>query len=74
VNEKWLTPGDVADGLRVTKMTVYRMLEAGTIPGYRFGRLYRVRPEDLDAYIRASRLSGRAAGTSAPGSGPAGTT
>jgi excisionase family DNA binding protein len=57
VNEKWLTPEDVARALRVNRMTVYRMLEAGTIPGYRFGRLYRVSPEDLDAYIRGSRLN-----------------
>ncbi len=61
MNEKWLTPEDVAGELRVNKVTVYRMLEAGTIPGYRFGRLYRVRPEDLDAYIRDSRVN-RSAG------------
>ena len=57
MNEKWLTPEDIAGELRVNKMTVYRMLEAGTITAYRFGRLYRVKPEDLQAYIRASRIS-----------------
>lgn len=57
MNEKWLTPEDVAGELRVNRMTVYRMLEAGTIPAYRFGRLYRVKPEDLDAYIRDSRVN-----------------
>ena len=56
VNEKWLTPEDVADELRVGRMTVYRMLETGIVPAYRFGRLLRVRPEDLEAYIRDSRV------------------
>jgi excisionase family DNA binding protein len=66
VNEKWLTPDDVAGALRVNRMTVYRMLEAGTIPGYRFGRLYRVRPEDLDAYIRGSRVNPAVAVATSP--------
>jgi excisionase family DNA binding protein len=61
VNEKWLTPEDVAGELRIGKMTIYRMLDAGTIPAYRFGRLYRVRPEDLKAYISDSRVPAKAA-------------
>ena len=55
--EKWLDVLDVAGELGVGKMTVYRLLNAGTIPSYRFGRLFRVKPEDLDAYIRDSQVS-----------------
>lgn len=66
MTQKWLGPEDVALELGVGKMTVYRLLQAGAIPGYRFGRRYRVRPEDLAAYIRDSRVeaqeSERAAG------------
>jgi len=57
MDKKWLNVEDIAAELGINKMTVYRMLEAGTIPAYRFGRLYRVKPEDLDAYIRDSRVS-----------------
>jgi len=57
MDKKWLNVEDIAAELGINKMTVYRMLEAGTIPSYRFGRLYRVKPEDLDAYIRDSRVS-----------------
>lgn len=57
MDKKWLNVDDIADALGINKMTVYRLLEAGTIPSYRFGRLYRIRPEDLDAYIRGSRVT-----------------
>ena len=58
MNKKWLTPEDVADELGIGKMTVYRMIQAGTIPAHQFGRLYRVRPEDLKAYICGSPGAG----------------
>ena len=60
MNKKWLTPEDVADELGIGKMTVYRLLQAGTIPACQFGRLYRIRPEDLKAYIRDSRVPAKA--------------
>ncbi len=38
-----LTPAEVADVLRVSKKSVYRLCEAGAIPGaLRLGRLWRV--------------------------------
>ncbi len=54
---KWLSIQDVADELDVNKMTAYRLVHAGVIQGYRFGRQFRVKPEDLEAYIRDSRVS-----------------
>ena len=65
MNKKWLTPEDVAGELGIGKMTVYRLLDAGTIPGYRFGRLYRVRPQDLEAYIRDSQVPAKTGKTTA---------
>ncbi len=62
MNKKWLTVEDIADELDINKMTVYRLLDAGAITSYRFGRLYRVKPEDLDAYVRDSRVSPAVAG------------
>ncbi len=55
MTQKWLDPEDVATELGIGKMTVYRLLRDGTITSYRFGRLFRVKPEDLAAYIRDSR-------------------
>lgn len=46
-----LTPPEVASQLRVSTRTVYRLLEAGTLPHYRVGRNYFVLKEKLKAWI-----------------------
>ncbi|VXB30911.1 Helix-turn-helix domain protein [Microbacterium sp. 8M] len=39
---KFLTVAEVAAIMRVSKMTVYRLVHAGELPAIRFGRSYRV--------------------------------
>jgi excisionase family DNA binding protein len=41
-NVRFLTVAEVADIMRVSKMTVYRLVHAGELPAVRFGRSYRV--------------------------------
>lgn len=38
----FLTVQEVADLMRVSSMTVYRMVHAGEIPAIRFGRSFRI--------------------------------
>ncbi len=47
----FLTVGEVAQVLRVSNMTVYRLINAGQLPAVRVGKSYRVREEDLDAFL-----------------------
>lgn len=46
-----LTVAEVADALRVSTMTVYRLVQAGQLPALRVGRNYRIRQQDLDSYL-----------------------
>ncbi|MEO7556702.1 MAG: helix-turn-helix domain-containing protein [Acidimicrobiales bacterium] len=46
-----LTVAEVASLLRVSNMTVYRLLKAGELPSVRIGKSFRVREDDLDAYL-----------------------
>ncbi|WP_404446032.1 helix-turn-helix domain-containing protein [Microbacterium marinum] len=39
---RFLTVAEVADLMRVSKMTVYRLVHSGELPAVRFGRSYRV--------------------------------
>ncbi len=48
---RYLTVGEVAALLRVSSMTVYRLINAGDLPALRIGRSFRVRSEDLDRYL-----------------------
>lgn len=48
------TPAEVARLLKVTPRTVQAWIHAGRLPARRYGRLYRVRAEDLAAFGRAT--------------------
>lgn len=51
---KPLTLPEVADRLRVSMSTVRREIARGRLRAFRVGYLYRVRPEDLDAYMKSA--------------------
>ena len=51
---KFLTVAEVAAMMRVSKMTVYRLVHNGELPAVRVGRSFRVREEDANEYIRKS--------------------
>ena len=46
-----LTVNEVADLLRVSRMTVYRLIKSGEMPALRVGRNYRLREEDIHNYL-----------------------
>ncbi len=48
---QYLTVGEVARILRVSNMTVYRLIGSGQLPAARIGRSYRLRVEDVDRYL-----------------------
>ncbi len=45
---RFLTVAEVAEMMRVSKMTVYRLVHSGDLPAIRFGRSFRV-PESAVA-------------------------
>lgn len=46
-----LTVAEVAEMLRVSTMTVYRLIRTGELPAVRVGRSYRVKQADLERYL-----------------------
>ena len=46
------TVSEVADELRVSNMTVYRLIKSGQLPAIRVGKNYRIRDTDLTEYLR----------------------
>jgi len=46
-----MTVAEVAQLMRVSTMTVYRLIKAGELPAVRVGRSYRLRPSDVDHYL-----------------------
>lgn len=48
---RYVTVAEVAAQLRVSNMTVYRLVQAGELPALRVGRSYRIREDDMDRYL-----------------------
>ena len=47
------TVNEVAQLMRVSKMTVYRLINHGDLPAVRIGRGYRIREEDVHRYLES---------------------
>jgi excisionase family DNA binding protein len=54
---QWLSTAAAAKFLGITPRTLYRFIDEGQIPGYRFGRVIRLKQDDVEAFIEASRIT-----------------
>ena len=48
---QFVTVAEVAAQLRVSNMTVYRLIQNGELPSVRVGRSYRIREDDVDRFL-----------------------
>jgi excisionase family DNA binding protein len=46
-----LTVAEVASAMRVSTMTIYRLIKSGDLPAIRVGRSYRVRGAEVERYL-----------------------
>ncbi|GAA4813714.1 helix-turn-helix domain-containing protein [Actinomycetospora chlora] len=51
---QFLTVAEVAAAMRVSKMTVYRLVHNGELPAVRVGRSFRVPEDAVHEYLRGS--------------------
>ncbi|SDS56118.1 MULTISPECIES: helix-turn-helix domain-containing protein [Corynebacterium] len=51
---KFLTVAEVAEIMRVSKMTVYRLVHSGELPAVRVGRSFRVSEKAVSDYLDSS--------------------
>ena len=57
-----LTLKEVADYLKLTERTLYRLTQDGTLPGFKVGNSWRFRVRDIEAWIEAQKADVRRAG------------
>ncbi len=55
VGAPFLTVAEVAGRMRVSKMTIYRLVHSGELPAVRFGRSFRVQRGAVEDLIREAR-------------------
>jgi len=51
VEDRWLTPGEVAEHLGVKKGTVYRWVREMGLPAHRLGKFLRFRKSEVDEWV-----------------------
>lgn len=56
---RFLTVAEVADVMRVSKMTVYRLVHSGDLPAVRFGRSFRVPEKAVHDYLDSAVVDQR---------------
>lgn len=52
----WLSTRDAATRVGVTLRTLYRFIDEGLVPAYKFGRVIRLKATDVDEFIESSRI------------------
>ena len=53
---RWLSTAEAARRLGITPRTLYRFIDEGQLPAYRFGRVIRLKQDEVDRYIELCRI------------------
>jgi excisionase family DNA binding protein len=53
---RWLSTKEAADRLGITPRTLYRFIDEGSLPAYRFGRVIRLQEQEVIAFIDRCRI------------------
>ena len=53
---RWLSTAEAAKRLGITPRTLYRFIDQGDIPAYRFGRVIRLKEDEVDVFIEHCRI------------------
>lgn len=51
---RFLTVAEVATAMRVSKMTVYRLVHSGELPAVQVGRSFRIPEQSVHTYLQES--------------------
>ena len=52
----WMNSAEASKRLGVTVRTLYRFIDDGNLPAYRFGRVIRLKQEEVDSFIESCRI------------------
>ena len=53
---QWMSTADAAKRLGITPRTLYRFIDEGQLPAYRFGRVIRLKASEVDLFIYSCRI------------------
>jgi excisionase family DNA binding protein len=54
---RWMSTKGTADYLGVNLRTLYRFIDEGDLPAYKFGRVIRLKEDDVTSFVERSRIA-----------------
>lgn len=54
---RWLGTREAAERLGITTRTLYRLIDQGQLPAYKFGRVIRLQQADVEGFIERSLIT-----------------
>jgi len=54
---RWMSTKEAAEHLGVTLRSLYRFIDEGALPAFKFGRVIRLKADDVDAFIETCRIA-----------------
>lgn len=52
----WLSTKEASSRLGITLRTLYRLIDEGQVPAYKFGRVIRLKEDEVDSFIEQARV------------------
>jgi excisionase family DNA binding protein len=56
IDEKYLSPSDVAKVLNVSNFAVYKLIGRGELPAIRISKIYRIKENDLKIFLNSKNV------------------
>jgi excisionase family DNA binding protein len=53
---RWMSTKEAAEHLGVTLRSLYRFIDEGALAAFKFGRVIRLKADDVDAFIETCRI------------------
>ncbi len=53
---RWMSTKEAAEHLGVTLRSLYRFIDEGALAAFKFGRVIRLKSDDVDAFIENCRI------------------
>ncbi len=53
---RWLSTKEASQSLGLTLRTLYKLIDEGQIPAYKFGRVIRLKEDEVNMFIESSRV------------------
>jgi excisionase family DNA binding protein len=54
---RWMSTKEAAEHLGVTLRSLYRFIDEGALVAFKFGRVIRLKADDVDAFIENCRIA-----------------